>query len=401
MIYEEFLSQRKNTFSKTIELLKPYNNIVIVELGTSRSFKSWGISSDLNDWFPNNPEKWAWSDGCFTRLFTDNLKDKEYTIHTIDPCPNAIKVVTTMCGDINNVKIHQTKSTDFLKDFGDKIDLLYMDHLESGEEACKVHLEDAKYIVENNMMSENGIILIDDCPPNQTGKGKYSIPYLLDNGFEMIIHEYQMLLKKKKASHNNIVICSLSDRPEFSEPIYEILSQYCYRHDYKLILEDKSLDTNRHIAWSKLLLIQREMKNNPDIPYVIWIDDDIIITDKDKSIQDFIDEYPFDNMLVCDDISGWAFNTGIFICKNNKETLDFLNDVYETASEKYYNGGVWENDALCEYYKKDNSKIKVIPHKTLQSIRGYWTEGDFSYHLAGLEIDRRMKVRDSILQKIK
>jgi len=140
MIYEEFLSQRKNTFSKTIELLKPYNKIVIVELGTSRSFKSWGISSDLNDWFPNNPEKWAWSDGCFTRLFTDNLKDKDYTIHTIDPCSNAIKVVTTMCGDINNVKIHQTKSTDFLKDFGDKIDLLYMDHLESGEEACKVHL---------------------------------------------------------------------------------------------------------------------------------------------------------------------------------------------------------------------------------------------------------------------
>ena len=85
MIYEEFLRQRKNTFSKTFDLLKEKDNIVIVELGTSRSFKSWGISSDLNDWFPNSPEKWAWSDGCFTRLFTDNLKSKEYTIHTIDP----------------------------------------------------------------------------------------------------------------------------------------------------------------------------------------------------------------------------------------------------------------------------------------------------------------------------
>ena len=68
MIYEEYLRQRKNTFKKTLELLKPYNNIVIVELGTSRSFKSWGISSDTKDWFKDNPEKWAWSDGCFTRL---------------------------------------------------------------------------------------------------------------------------------------------------------------------------------------------------------------------------------------------------------------------------------------------------------------------------------------------
>ncbi len=50
MIYEEYLRQRKNTFKKTLELLKPYNNIVIVELGTSRSFKRWGISSENKEW---------------------------------------------------------------------------------------------------------------------------------------------------------------------------------------------------------------------------------------------------------------------------------------------------------------------------------------------------------------
>jgi len=197
MIYEEFLSQRKNTFLKTFDLIKDKENIIIVELGTSRSFKSWGISSDLKDWSPNSPKKWAWSDGCFTRLFTDNLKDKNYTIYTIDPCSSAIKVVRTMCDDNSNVKIHQTTSTEFLKDFDDKIDLLYMDHLESGEEACRVHLQDAKYIVEKNMMSEDSIILIDDCPLNEIGKGKYSIPYLLNNGYETVIHEYQMLLIKQ------------------------------------------------------------------------------------------------------------------------------------------------------------------------------------------------------------
>ena len=64
----------------------------------------------------------------FTRdartAFYIDPKDKNYTIYTIDPCSSAIKVVRTMCDDNSNVKIHQTTSTEFLKDFDDKIDLL-------------------------------------------------------------------------------------------------------------------------------------------------------------------------------------------------------------------------------------------------------------------------------------
>lgn len=196
MKYEKYLLQRKETFTKAYDMIKDKNNIVIVELGTSRSFKSWGISNDTNDWHPFDAEKWAWSDGCFTKLFADNLMNKNYIIYTIDPCPNAIKVVKTMIGENNKVKILQMKSTDFLNNFNDKIDLLYMDHLESGEMACKVHLQDAKIVIEKNLMKDDGIILIDDCPEDQIGKGKYSIPYLLNNGYMTLIHQYQMILKK-------------------------------------------------------------------------------------------------------------------------------------------------------------------------------------------------------------
>ena len=197
MLYEQYLCQRTNTFKKTFELLKDRDDICIVELGTSRSFKSWGISHNLKDWFPNNPESWGWSDGCFTRLFADNLKDKKFKIYTIDPCPNAIKVVSQMIGNNNNVEILQMTSTDFLNNYEGKIDLLYMDHLESGPTACKVHLQDSKIILERKLMNENGIILIDDCPEDSVGKGMLSIPYLLENGYQTILHEYQMILFKQ------------------------------------------------------------------------------------------------------------------------------------------------------------------------------------------------------------
>ena len=160
MKYGQHLLQRTNTFNKAYEYIKDKKDIVIVELGTSRSFTSWGISNDVNDWNESNPECWAWSDGCFTRLFADNLYDNNYTIYTIDPCSQAIKVVKTMIGENNRVKILQMTSTDFLNNFNDKIDLLYMDHLESGEEACQVHLTDAKIVIEKELMKDDGVILI-------------------------------------------------------------------------------------------------------------------------------------------------------------------------------------------------------------------------------------------------
>jgi hypothetical protein len=196
MKYEKYLRQRTNTFKQTYQCMQDKNDLVIVELGTSRSFKSWSISSNIQDWHPSNPETWAWSDGCFTRLFADNLYGKNYTIYTIDPCPDAIKVVKTMIGENNRVKILQMKSTEFLNNFNDKIDLLYMDHLESGEEACRVHLIDAKIIIEKDLMKDDGIIFIDDCPEGSIGKGKYSIPYLQANNYKTLLHEYQMILKK-------------------------------------------------------------------------------------------------------------------------------------------------------------------------------------------------------------
>jgi len=101
-----------------------------------------------------------------------------------------------MIGSNNRVKILQMKSTDFLNNFNDKIDLLYMDHLESGEEACEVHLTDAKIVIEKELMQDDGIIFIDDCPKGQVGKGKYSIPYLQKKNYQVLIHEYQMILKK-------------------------------------------------------------------------------------------------------------------------------------------------------------------------------------------------------------
>ncbi len=204
MLYNNYFDRRTNTFKKSFELLLQNNTnentYNIVELGTSRSFVSGRIENNKDFYNPQDPSSWDWGAGIFTKVFNDNLLkyNSNFVLYTIDPCENALYVSKTMNNNSNNIKFIKDYSTNFLNNIDFKIDFLYMDHMESSEEACLLHLNDAKLIVEKNIMAPNGIILIDDVDyPNFTiSKGKYSIPYFLNNNFKMILGEYQVLLVK-------------------------------------------------------------------------------------------------------------------------------------------------------------------------------------------------------------
>ena len=87
------------------------------------------------------------------------------------------------------------------------IDLLYVDtgDMTPIEPTALLQLEEAIVVIERNLITPNGIILIDDVR-NQTpkqfgetsdlGKAKYSIPYFLEHGFTIIADEYQVILQK-------------------------------------------------------------------------------------------------------------------------------------------------------------------------------------------------------------
>lgn len=202
MIYSNFFNNRKKTFEKTYELI--LNNIDekktfnIVELGTSRSFVSGRIENRKEFWNPNKPKDWDWGAGLFTKVFADNLEGYNFKLYTIDPCSNAIKVIKTIIGNNKNIEIVKGYSTDFLNNIDFKIDMLYMDHMESSKEACELHLSDIKLVIEKDLMSKKSLILIDDSPQGYgfNCKGLFSIPYLLKNNYKKVLHEYQVLLSK-------------------------------------------------------------------------------------------------------------------------------------------------------------------------------------------------------------
>lgn len=204
---------RYYTFKKAFESFEEQRGRVIVELGTTRSYVHGGSigcnSDDTRYWTPDQPENWDWGAGSFTRVAAEcleHLKPSLYTVDLEERHINRCKLITAPFSYF--MKYEVASSLDFLKRFPIKIDLLYMDtgDMTPIEPTALLSLEEARIVVRRDLIAPGGHILIDDVR-NQTpkkygetselGKAKYSLPYLLENGFEIVEDEYQILLRKK------------------------------------------------------------------------------------------------------------------------------------------------------------------------------------------------------------
>ncbi|MDR3550951.1 MAG: hypothetical protein P4L31_06065 [Candidatus Babeliales bacterium] len=206
---------RYHTFLYAFEHFAQNGGKVVVELGTSRSFTHGGLPGcnrdELYFWTPNEPRNWDWGAGIFTRMAAECLQHLNPKIHTIDLASSHIARCKHMTADFSDIiTYHVCSSLDFLSVCKPRsIDLLYLDtgDMTPIEPTARMQLAEAKLIVERNVLADNGILLIDDVR-NQTpkkfgdtsglGKSKYAIPYLLEHGFEIVMDEYQVLMRKKR-----------------------------------------------------------------------------------------------------------------------------------------------------------------------------------------------------------
>ncbi len=149
------------------------------------------------------------------------------------------------------------------------------------------------------------------------------------------------------------------------------------------------------------------MKLNPDIPFIVWIDDDIIITNHEIELLKIIEEYIEDNNIILSEEVVPPFNTGFIICRNNQDTYDYLDRIYKLGeNSEYKTKPNWEQEIMINDYNHNKDKIKIIPYGIIQNFyRDYnlpaemkWKKGDFTAHLTGMNIDRRMSIRDYILK---
>tara|TARA_Y100000816_G_scaffold70373_1_gene47115 strand:- start:5513 stop:6130 length:618 start_codon:yes stop_codon:yes gene_type:complete len=170
---------------------------------------------------------------------------------------------------------------------------------------------------------------------------------------------------------------------------FAINKKYCEKYNIPIFKCNKRRVPTRAPSWEKIPLLL-EYINNYD--YVIWIDSDAYFYLDSTNILDIINENNNYDIIFSAD-PGVAINAGIYIVKNTKYSIEFLNK-WQYDEELYKNNSVpywWDNGVILDMLKVNcldiKNHCKIIDYGILQHFYQdkpeKFTNKPLIFHLAG------------------
>lgn len=182
------ITGRNESFISVLEILERefQTPIVIVETGCIR----------------NTTDESKFGDGWSTLNWEYYCKKTNSVTYVVDIDENHLFKAKQVVPE--SAYIHYTKqdSIEYLQSFDKKIDLLFLDSYDycgPEENIIKCHNHCLSEVIAAwDKLNPNCYVLIDDVfDMGWNGKGKLAIPYLLNNGFELIYYKSQQALLKR------------------------------------------------------------------------------------------------------------------------------------------------------------------------------------------------------------
>jgi len=184
---------------------------------------------------------------------------------------------------------------------------------------------------------------------------------------------------------------------EYGDIVYNINKKYCEKNKIDIILSEKRTYEDRHSAWERLPLI---LNNIEKYDYLIWIDSDAFFKNDAKNIVEVINKNRDVNFIFSNDINNKNINTGIFIVKNSKYSIDFIKKwAYD---EELYNKNPkpewWDQGVLFDMINRNILDIKnnyisynygVLQHFYLNEKPSKYKKA-YILHLAGQSYSDRL-----------
>ncbi len=203
-----------------------------------------------------------------------------------------------------------------------------------------------------------------------------------------------------------VLVLSVSTQPQIATATTPHLRAYCERHGYDFQALDRPLETSRHLAWSKIVFILRTLAQAHNYEYLVVVENDVVITNKQIPITAFAHRFQFDanpaqKVMVAESADGTSFDAGITILKPTAAPL--LKMLWNLATwpelkPKHWQKD-WDIDVLRYYYTHANKPVDIliVPHRTLLSYETaqdpltVWKEGDFAMRLTATDEGERIK----------
>ena len=185
---------------------------------------------------------------------------------------------------------------------------------------------------------------------------------------------------------------------------YKINKAYCDKNNIQLFRCNKRRHSNRHPAWERIPLILEYIN---DYDYIMWIDADAHFYIDSENIINLINDNTNYDIIFSKDISV-AINTGCFIVKNTKYSIDFLKkwgydeELYENNNYPYW----WDNGVILDMFTLNILDIKnnciIIDYGVLQHFYEdeLFPNKPFIFHLAGRSTEIRINHSLNYTKKI-
>jgi hypothetical protein len=179
---------RNDSYKLVLDLLEKTFTfpIVIVETGCIR----------------NETDQFKMGDGWSTLNWEYYCKKTNSRLFSVDINEQHVNVSKKIVPESEYVKYHVGDSVSYLKDFTEPIHMLFLDSYDycgDDENIRKCHEHSLNELLASwHTLNDKCFVLIDDVfDDTWTGKGKKSIPYLLNNGFALVYFtDSQALLKR-------------------------------------------------------------------------------------------------------------------------------------------------------------------------------------------------------------
>jgi hypothetical protein len=186
---------------------------------------------------------------------------------------------------------------------------------------------------------------------------------------------------------------------EYGDINYNINKMYCAKYNIPIFLSNTRTYANRPPAWEKLPLV---LKYITQYDYVIWIDADAHFYNEAPNIADFINAHKGHNIIFSKDFGNKGINSGVFIVKNSKYCIDFLNKwaydehLYNNNSSRVW----WEQGVLLDMVKVNmfyiNDQSVAVNYGILQHFfkneQTPESNNPFICHMAGRSYNDRVSI---------
>lgn len=161
---------------------------------------------------------------------------------------------------------------------------------------------------------------------------------------------------------------------------------YCAQHGYDYVLIDKfpGIPDKEESTWLKVALMIEALKGKYD--WVFFVDADCEIREHTPKIESLKvkDKY----LYLSPGHSGFI-NAGVLIANSSQESIDFFENVLDSAGESIpellipeLSGLAWSENPNIIHFAKDNPSVFLLDHRSWNN-NSSWTSESYIFHYSG------------------